>query len=62
VGEQRPSFVGEQTQRGLSLVAVLADTAHKRPLLPEPVIALLARQYAQLGERAGGGDGQRGRG
>jgi hypothetical protein len=36
-------------------------TGHKRPLLPEPVIALFARQYAQLGECAGVGDGQRGR-
>jgi hypothetical protein len=24
-GEQLPSFVGEQAQRGLSLVAILAD-------------------------------------
>jgi len=62
VGEQLPSFVGEQAQRGLSLVAVLADNALvKRPLLLEPVIALFARQYAPPGECAGVGDGQRGR-
>jgi hypothetical protein len=36
-------------------------TAHNHPLLPEPVIALLARQYGQLGECADVGDGQRGR-
>jgi hypothetical protein len=36
-------------------------TAHNHPLLPEPVIALFARQYGQLGECADVGDGQRGR-
>jgi hypothetical protein len=35
-------------------------TAHNDPLPPEPVIALFARQYAQLGECVGVGDGQRG--
>jgi hypothetical protein len=29
--------------------------------VPDPVIALFARQYAQLGECAGVSDGQRGR-
>jgi hypothetical protein len=47
-GEQLPSFVGEQAQRGLSLVAVFGDNAlGKRPLLLKPVIALFARQYTQ---------------
>ena len=58
-GWQFPSFAGEQAQRGLSLVAVFGyNVPVKRPLLLEPVIALFARQHAQLGECAGAGDGR----
>ena len=43
MGEQFPSFVGEQAQRGLSLVAVFGDNALvRRPLLLKLVIALFA--------------------
>ena len=58
-GWQLPSFADEQPQRGLSLVAVFGYNAPvKRPQLLEPVIALFARQDAQLGECAGAGHGR----
>ena len=44
VGEEASPFLGEQAERGLSLVAVLGDhVLVERPLLLQPVIAFFAR-------------------